>query len=446
MGELKKQFEDLLGAHRNFQLLPNHLRDGNKDDVTDKESLRLRNKAELAMETFRTGFREKLHEMPDILSSIPFEDAVATMVEWVSQLVPQQAERNIFNTFEDCTSWLRNLSSETDSSFPSDNVPVLWPFIRKVRVFLKAYILSKGLIIADLPGLRDLNSARQAMTEHYVRQCHQIFVVARIDRAITDESIKQICELASHARLSKVDIVCTRSEDIHIREAIHDWPNERVTIEDMQRSIGVDVEEMESLQEEIDDYDQDVANLTREEERQLLKLQRDLRKAEKSKEMHDLDLKRFIVKLRNDKVSCRLREEYRNHPLATSLGIFCVSNTTYRDNREKAASIALPYLRFSGILELRCYCIGLVAQSRLQATQTFIKDMIPALIGSVELWVEAGSGNASAESKQQVLDAVSAMQQELDKVRNSRFLGRLSTVLIPRQSSIARSDHLERLH
>jgi hypothetical protein len=392
--------------------------------MTDKENLRLLKKAKLAMATFTTSFGGRLHEMLGILSSTPFEDAVATMVEWASQLLPQQAEQNTFSTIEDCSSWLRTLSSETDSSLPSGTVRASWPFIQKVRVYLKAYILSKGLIIADLPGLRDLNSARQAITERYVRQCHQILVVARIDRAITDESIKQICELARRVNLSKVDIVCTRSEDIQMREAIHDWPTERAKIEDMQRDIAVNVDEMESLNEEIDDYDQDVANLTREEERQLLELQRDYRKAETAKEGHDLDLQRFVVRLRNDKVSRRLREEYRNHPIATSLGIFCVSNTVYWDNREKAANMFLPYLRFSGILELRSYCIGVVAHSRLQATQKFIKDEIPALIGSVELWVEAGSGNASAESKQRVLDAVSAMQQELDKVRSSKFLER----------------------
>jgi hypothetical protein len=424
MGELKKQFEELLRAHRDFQLLPDHQRNIHEDEVTDKDRLRLLKKAKLALETFTTSFGQRLNEKPGILLSIPFDDAIAMMVEWTSELLPQQAGQNTFGAIEDCSSWLRTLSSEPDSSLPSGTVQASWPFILKVRVYLRAYILSKGLIIADLPGLRDLNSARQAVTERYVRQCHQILVVARIDRAITDESIKQICELARRVNLSKIDIVCTRSEDIQTREAIHDWPTERVTIEDMQRDIAGDVDEMESLKEEIDDYDQDIASLTREEERQLLELQRDHRKAQKAKEGHELDLLRFVVKLRNGKVSRRLREEYRNHPITTSLGIFCVSNRIYWDNREKADNVSLPYLRFSGILELRSYCIGIVAHSRLQATQKFIKDEIPALIGSVELWVEAGSGNASAESKQRVLDAVSAMQEELDKVCSSRLLGR----------------------
>jgi hypothetical protein len=384
--------------------------------ANDKQQLQ--KKSMLATATFEASFGERLREMPEILLTVPFERAIAKMVEWSSQLLPR-AEQRSFSRIEECCSWSRELVSETESASSSGNVRRSWPFIQKVRVYLKAYILSKGLIIADLPGLRDLNSARQAITERYVRECHQIFVVAKIDRAITDESIKQIFELARRVDLSKVDIVCTRSEEIQPREALHDWPAQRVSIEELQTSITTAEKEMESLKEEIDDLEEDDGHLTREDERQLLDLQRDYRKTERIKENYDLELKRFIVKLRNDKVSRDLRQQYRNHPIATSLSIFCVSNSTYWDNRGKPSDVALPYLEFSGIIDLRRYCIGVVAQSRLEATRKFIKDEIPALLGSIELWIDAGSGNASAESKQKVLDAVASMQTELDKVRSA---------------------------
>jgi hypothetical protein len=428
MDELKQQFEELLRAYRDFQLLLDHRRDIDKDDVTDKEP-QLQEKAKLAIQTFSTCFGERLQKVPGVLSSTPFKLAVATMVEWASQLLPQRAERNIASTIEDCASWLQTYSSQSDLSSVSGNSQAPWPFVKKVRVYLKAYILSKGLIIADLPGLRDLNSARQVTTERYVRQCHQILVVARIDRAITDKSIKHICELARRVNLSKVDFVCTFSEDVKTEEALDDWPKERAKIDALQREIAVNIDKMDSLSEEIGHYGHNIANLTREEERKFSQLQWDYRMAEKSKENGDLHLKRFIVTLRNDKVSHGLREEYHDYLIATSLSIFCVSNAMYWENREKSADIALPHLRFSGILELRRYCISIVAESRLQATQTFIQEAIPTLIGSVQLWVEAGSGDASAESKQRVLDAVSTIQHELDKVRSPWFLVWWITVL-----------------
>jgi hypothetical protein len=419
--ELRKQYEELLRAHRDFNLLPKNQRSNDESDIAADDKQQLQKKSMLAIATFEASFGERLKKMPGILLSTPFERAVENMVEWSLQLLPQ-AEQRSFSTIEECCAWSRELVSETESASSSGNVQRSWPFIQKVRVYLKAYILSKGLIIADLPGLRDLNSARQAITERYIRQCHQIFVVAKIDRAITDESIKQIFDLARRVELSKVDIVCTRSEEIQPREAIHDWPAQRVSIEELQTSIATAEKEMESLKEEIDDLEEDAGNLLHEDERQLLELQRDYRKTERAKETHDLELKRFIVTLRNDKVSRDLRQQYRNHPIATSLRIFCVSNSTYWDTREKPSDIALPYLQFSGIMDLRRYCIGVVAQSRLEATRKFIKDEIPALLGSIELWVDAGSGNASAESKQKVLDAVAGMQTELDKVRSVRLL------------------------
>lgn len=76
----------------------------------------------------------------------------------------------------------------------------------------------------------------------------------------------------------------------------------------------------------------------------------------------------------------------------------------------------MPYLTMSAIMELRQYCIGIVANGRLRVTKEFINDQVPAFLGSVELWVEAGVGNASAERKQRILHAVSAVQQALEEV------------------------------
>jgi hypothetical protein len=88
----------------------------------------------------------------------------------------------------------------------------------------------------------------------------------------------------------------------------------------------------------------------------------------------------------------------------------------YSQERERPAQRAFPFLTLSGILELRRYCIGIVAESHLRATTEYIKDGIPALLGSIELWIQAGSGFVNAEKKQQILDTVSVIQRELDGV------------------------------
>lgn len=88
----------------------------------------------------------------------------------------------------------------------------------------------------------------------------------------------------------------------------------------------------------------------------------------------------------------------------------------YSKERDKPAQKALPFLTLSGIIELRRYCIGIVAESHLRATTEYTKDEIPALLGSIELWIQAGSGDVNAERKEQILDMVSVIQRELDGV------------------------------
>lgn len=421
LDELKTQFEELLRAYRDFHSLPEASRRADDNDDSDGDKQRSKKTAELAIETFRASFKERLDRTPRVLTSMPFDRAVGSMVEWASQLLPRDAGQESFSTIEACSSRLRELTSESNDVSTNGPPRTCWPFIQKLRVYLKAYMLSKGLIISDLPGLRDLNSARRAITERYVRQCHQILVVAKIDRAITDQSVKEIFELAGRVDLSKVDIVCTRSEDIQPREARHDWPANRAEIEKLQRKFDKATKDVEDLKEELEDFESDPIDLNREDEQLLRGLQRDYRKAENARAAYDFELRRHIIRLRNAKVASHLSEQYRNHALAATLQTFCISNKLYWDNRQKAATVATPYLELSGIIELRRYCIGIVAQSRLRATKEFIKDEIPALLGSVHLWIEAGSGNASAEQKQRTLDAVSDMQRELNKVRRTRL-------------------------
>lgn len=77
---------------------------------------------------------------------------------------------------------------------------------------MNAHILSRGLILVDLPGLRDLNSARRIITERYLLECNEIFAICNIGRAATDEGVRQVFDLADRARLSNVGIVCIRSD------------------------------------------------------------------------------------------------------------------------------------------------------------------------------------------------------------------------------------------
>jgi hypothetical protein len=64
-------------------------------------------------------------------------------------------------------------------------------------------------------GLRDINSARRQITERYILECDEIFVVCGQDRATTNEGVKAVIELANPAKLSNVGIICTKSDVSH---------------------------------------------------------------------------------------------------------------------------------------------------------------------------------------------------------------------------------------
>ncbi|KAF2710421.1 hypothetical protein K504DRAFT_405554 [Pleomassaria siparia CBS 279.74] len=404
LDQLRSQLDELLHAYRDYEALtPN-------TNITDKEREALKKKANLASSTFSASFKRRIAQIPGILLSFPFDQALETMIGWASEtLRRQETMPERFERITQFSSRLSQLTSETDDASQTS----FWPFIQKIRVYLKAHILSKGLVIADLPGLRDLNSARQNVTERYVRQCHQIFAVANIGRATTDQGVVEVLELARHARINNVGVVCTKSDEIIANEARNDWPAERSRIDALLLKYDNAKEQVEGLMADIEEFGSDVDDLCEEDRQDLFELQQELRRAEKTMNDAGFEIQRHIITVRNQKVTRGLRKQYGNN---TNLNVFCVSNKLYWDVRQKSVQVSMPSIQTSGIIDLRRHCISIVADSHIRAAKEYIQEEIPAFLGSVQLWVEAGAGNGSAERKQQILEAMSAVDQELDKL------------------------------
>ena len=123
----------------------------------------------------------------------------------------------------------------------------LWPFTKVIRIYLDAQILQSGIVLADLPGkmrtfisprkkittaveklirrvgLQDVNLAKVRATERYLFTCDHVFVVARISRAISNQSLKNslLQTLKNHipneweqlaGKYMNLSIICTHSE------------------------------------------------------------------------------------------------------------------------------------------------------------------------------------------------------------------------------------------
>lgn len=119
---------------------------------------------------------------------------------------------------------------------------------------------------------------------------------------------------------------------------------------------------------------------------------------------------------RNGIVTRELRGLYQDRIPSSELKVFCVSNTMYWEYRDKPENVSKPYLDLSGILELRKHAISIVAQNQHRSASRYMKDDIPAFIGSVKLWVQSGATIASVERKMIIYNTVQQAEVMLAQV------------------------------
>ncbi|KAH9951114.1 hypothetical protein B0H21DRAFT_353427 [Amylocystis lapponica] len=105
-----------------------------------------------------------------------------------------------------------------------------WPLIAKVQVFCSSPALSTGAILVDLPGVADVNSARDKIANGYLEKCDCVWILAPITRAIDDKAAKNLMNDAFKAQLmmdglydgSTITFIATKCDDVHSEEIIND--------------------------------------------------------------------------------------------------------------------------------------------------------------------------------------------------------------------------------
>lgn len=133
--ELQTQFEQLLSSLREYNSttasVPTAM---TAEERENRENLK--RKADLATSTFRASFRERLDNNPAVLDVVAFDEAIKTMMTWVSQVLPPLGSgesdilsRESFDDIHQCSNRLKSLTSETEER----DQACLWPFIRKLK-------------------------------------------------------------------------------------------------------------------------------------------------------------------------------------------------------------------------------------------------------------------------------------------------------------------------
>ncbi|KAJ5086192.1 hypothetical protein N7532_010963 [Penicillium argentinense] len=249
---------------------------------------------------------------------------------------------------DDLESCKDKLDSLTDSPEES-NTPALWPFIKLIRVFLVLPVLKTGLVLADLPGLRDMNHAREISPEESARG--------------TDPHARRMKDM--NAEIKKLE-----SKFRRIGRQMQEAQGQRIA----------DLAILDSLEDKIQKLHY--------ERRALLMNQRN--------DSTKRDLARAICNNQNHKVK--------------DIKVFCIGNELYGNPPHRLAE---DYRNLSGVRELRSYCRSVPAEGRMDSALVFIEKQVPALLDSIHQWILTGRDSVTPARARELRSALEQVEQRL---------------------------------
>ncbi|KAL3464362.1 hypothetical protein BJX64DRAFT_254826 [Aspergillus heterothallicus] len=408
MDELKELLEELLRAYRMHHTSAFY-------EVSDREERdRITSLSVRSWETLKSLFQNEEDLTEEFLSS---EEADAEnrilrrLEEWArSGLDHRPGGLDNLNftiladSLQECKSGLDMLT--VTSQEPGR--PSVWPSVKLIRVYLNSPILRTGLVVADVPGFRDLNYARVRATEGYLRRtCEEIFVVSEIGRCTSDASISDIRNRL--VRGQPLRIVCTKSESsLNVEEFGRDSA--------MPRQTRVQARD---LSDQIESAKTSLRRFQRRRRSSGTRAQAAIRENETRDELDRLDLrlKQLLVGARNQSVTTALLNQYQ-----PDVKVFCVSSRLYSHHRHDSVEQARAYIQLSQIPVLRRYCQTVPAEAQLTAISGYLRNRVPSLLLSLNQWLLAGSNPIAAEravSLRRVLDAAQETIQARLVSRNS---------------------------
>lgn len=128
--EITNHLAELLRAYRMFK--------DQEEDYDDLETARaMENKANIALDTFRTMFRDRLGQA-DFLIQETEENILDLVRETVEDIRPSDIEcERVVNTLEECSSLIMQLTAQQTQRQGT----AVWPYIRKIKLVFSVNIM-----------------------------------------------------------------------------------------------------------------------------------------------------------------------------------------------------------------------------------------------------------------------------------------------------------------
>ncbi|KAG9234345.1 hypothetical protein BJ875DRAFT_16569 [Amylocarpus encephaloides] len=158
---------------------------------------------------------EKLAKMKvkDVLKINPLSDVLG-------KITTIHEPRSNINKFH------KRIKAYTDSGNSSCKASAYWPLVKLVKLYLKCPLLATGLVLVDLPGLGDSNSARGNVALNYMSSLDHIWIAADIVRAVDENIAKELLgksfkrQLAMDGKCSAITFIMTKIDSVVPQEII----------------------------------------------------------------------------------------------------------------------------------------------------------------------------------------------------------------------------------
>ncbi|KAI7283963.1 hypothetical protein KC345_g2598 [Hortaea werneckii] len=307
--------------------------------------------------------------------------------------------------------------------------PTLWPLVKKVRIGIEGPRILQYITLVDLPGLDDTNRVRVDASYEIMNKCDAIWVVAKIDRAITETGVDSL--LMRYGKAFKIVMICTGTDD-NIDTGLASYlEGEGQDIGDHEQLLRQEIrlrKEIEKVLPKQIAAKQKVLTKDKKDQKKgkkqtmtgyrRQKIRDEIKAIVKEKDaakaaLPGVEQARFelLVNARNEYTIRRLQEEKSDHlPAGTTLPIFCVSNAHY-SSLKGAKAIKGPRLdaEMTGIPALRAYVLETSAPELLRATDGYVNHRLTVFMKGLTLWAKS----YNVEGGEQLLAAVKKPQGQV---------------------------------
>lgn len=418
----------------------NHWNFEREEDLNEEERQELSRLSKTAFTTFRSLFCDKEEfktteagrEYLEAAYKGQDQTALDEFFVWCKELLEEkEADEKDRTEYLDADTQQGLLDQLNPLVFSNSQFkePTLWPLVKKVRIGIDGPRILEYITLVDLPGLDDTNRVRVDASYEIMSSCDAIWVVAKIDRAITETGVDSL--LMRYGRAYKMVMVCTGTDD-NIDAGLASYlEGEGQDIGNHEQLLKQEVrlrkqfektlpKQIAAKQKVLKD---DKSGKTTKNKQPLTKhyrgkFQKEIKALIEEKEaakaaLPGVEQARFelLVNARNEYTIRRLQEEKSDHlPMGATLPVFCVSNSHY-SSLKGAKAVKGPRLNaeMTGVPVLRAYVLETSAPERLRAMDAYVNHRMTVFMKGLALWAKS----YNVEGGEQLLAAVKKPQAQV---------------------------------